>query len=200
MNAASPATQTLSESHSLYPTTPGGGDRTTPVRRPWPRPDRLRIVHGDRLVLLNDSPATFGGLPFQRIAGQHFVSRPLPYKTPKLFLTLSSFASLNPSRHSLQLIPGPGWLTISILSQKVGAIKQKPDVDTIRHSHQLLIHGVACGYVRKLKGYFVGEIWLEIYEVFVQNPRPDHIDPVNVRTRGAGPEELFPQSPPLPRG
>ena len=68
------------------------------------------------------------------------------------------------------------------------AIKQKPDVGTIRHSHQLIIHGVAGGYHRKLGGNFSGEIWFEIYEIFVQNPRPDHIDSVHIRARGACPE------------
>src|SRR5258707_6292008 len=100
-------------------------------------------------------------------------------------------ARLFSSRHTLQLIPCPGWLTISILSQKVGAIKQKPDVGTICHSHQLVIHGEARGYPRKLKGDFAGEIWLEIYEIFVQNPPPDHIDAGKVRTRGGCPEQLF---------
>src|SRR6266404_2292453 len=130
------------------------------MRRPLPRPDRLRIIHAYRLVLLYDPPAAFGCLPFQRVAGQHFVSRPLPQKAPKLFLTLGSFASLNSSRHHLQLIPCPGWLTISILSQKVGAIIQKSDVRTIRHGHQLVIHGVTGGYGWKLEGDLVGEIWL----------------------------------------
>src|SRR5579864_3577506 len=155
------------------------------MRRPLPRLDRLRIIHADRLVILDDLPPAFRGLPFQRVAGQHLVSRPLPHKAPKTLLTFGSFASLNSSRHPLQLIPGRGWLTISILSQEVGAVKQKPDVRTIRHGHQLLTHGVARGNLRKLKRYFVGEIWLEIYEIFVQNPRPDHIDAVNVRARGA---------------
>ncbi len=152
------------------------------MRRPLPRPDRLRIIHADRLVLLDDLSPAFGGLPFQRVAGQHFVSRPLPHKPPKLLFTFGSFASLNPSRHGLQLIPGPGWLTISILSQKVGAIIQKPDVGTIRYGHQFVIHGVAGGHRRKVEGDFVGEIWLEIYEIFVQNPRPNYIYAVNVRT------------------
>src|SRR5438445_10792329 len=35
-------------------------------------------------------------------------------------------------------------LTISILSQKVGAIKQKPDVGVIRHGHQLKIGRASC--------------------------------------------------------
>src|SRR5579864_5717512 len=151
------------------------------MRRPLPRPDRVRIIHADRLVLFDNPPAAFGCLPFQRVAGQYLVGRPLPHKSPKTLLTLGSFASLNSGRHHLQLIPCPGWLTISIPSQEVGAIKQKPDVGTIRHGHQLLADGVARGYLRKLKGYFVGEIWLEIYEILVQNPRPDHIDAVNVR-------------------
>src|SRR3984957_17580851 len=163
-------------------------DGTNPMCRPLPRPDRLRIIHADRLVLLDNPSAAVGSLPFQRVAGQHLVSRSLPHKAPKLFLTFASFVSLNSSRHAFELIPCPGWLTISILSQKIGAIKQKPVVGTIRHGDQLLIHGVARGYLRKLKGYFVGEIWLEIYEIFFQNPRPDHIDAVNVRARGACPE------------
>src|SRR5258708_3915595 len=121
-------------------------------------------------------------LPLYRVAGHAFVSRPLPHKPPKLFLTFGSFASLNPSRHGLQLIPCPGWLTISILSQKVGAIIQKSDVGTIRYGHQLVVHGVAGSHGRKLEGDFVGEIWLEIYEIFVQNPRPNYINAVNVRT------------------
>src|SRR6266480_7438675 len=100
MNAASPATQTFSESHSLYPTTPGGEME-----------------------------------PTQRVAGQPFVSRPLPHKSPKLFLTFGSFSSLNSKGHNFQLIPCPGWLTISVLSQKIGAVIQKSDVGTIRHGH-----------------------------------------------------------------
>src|ERR1700747_3272342 len=91
---------------------------TNPVRRPLPRPDRLRIIHADRMVFLDDPPAAFGRLPLQRIASQHLVSRPLPHKAPKLFLTFGSFTSLNSSRHSLQLIPFPGWPRISIFSQK----------------------------------------------------------------------------------
>src|SRR5216684_1290991 len=105
MNAASPATQTFSESHSLYLTTAGGEMEST-------------------------QPAAFGCLPFQRVAGQHFVSRPLPHKAPKLFLPFGSFAGLNSGRHSLQLVPCPGWLKISILLQKVGAIVQKSNIGT----------------------------------------------------------------------
>src|SRR4029077_11945623 len=99
-----------------------------PVRRPLPGPDRPRIIHADRLIFLDDPPTAFSGLPFQRVAGQHFVSRPLPHKTPKLFPTLGSFAGLNSSSQNVQLIPCLGWLTISILSQKVGAIVQMSDV------------------------------------------------------------------------
>src|SRR5258707_662369 len=91
-------------------------------------------------------------------------------------------ACLNASGHNLQLIAWPGWLTISILSQKVGAIIQKSDVGTIRYGHQLVVHGVAGSHGRKLEGDFVGEIWLEIYEIFVQNPRPNYINAVNGRT------------------
>src|SRR5882762_10898324 len=129
------------------------------MRRPLPGPDRLRIIHADRLVLLDDPPAAFGCLPFQRVAGQPFISRPLPHKAPELFLTFGSFASLNSSRHPLKLIPCPGWFTISVLSQKVAAIIQKSDVGTIGHSHHLVIHGVAGGYGRKLHGDFAAEIW-----------------------------------------
>src|SRR5207244_11950351 len=110
-------------------------DGTNPAHRPFPRPYRLRIIHADRLVLLDDPPPTFGCLPFQRVAGQPFVSRPLPHKSPKLFLTFGSFSSLNSRRHNFQLIPCPGWLTISVLSQKIGAVIQKSDVGTIRHGH-----------------------------------------------------------------
>src|ERR1700724_2013982 len=71
-----------------------GGDTSNPVRRPLPRPDRLRIIHADRLVLLDDPSAAFGCLPFESIAGQPFISRPLPHKAPKLFLPLGSLACL----------------------------------------------------------------------------------------------------------
>src|SRR6266851_2304667 len=142
----------------------------------------MRVIDADRLVLLDDLSAACGGLPFQRVAGQRFGSGPLPHKAPELFLTFGSFARLNPSRHHLQLIPGPGWLTISVLSQKVDAIKQKPDVGTIAHGHHLPIHRVAGGYGRKLARDFVGEMWLEIYEILAQNPRPDHVDAVHVWT------------------
>src|SRR5712671_7996089 len=131
------------------------------------------------MVLFDDPPAAFGCLPFQRVAGQPFISRPLPHKAPKLFLTFGSFARLNSSRHNLQLIPATWWLTISILPQKVGAIIQKSNVGSIRHGHQLVIHSVAGGYRRKLSGNFAGEVWLEIYKILVQNPRPDHIDAVH---------------------
>src|SRR5271170_7242457 len=89
----------------------GWRDRTDPARRPLPSADRERIIYADRLVLLDDLPAAFGGLPFQSVAGQRFGNRALPYKAPKLFLAFGSFARLNPSRHEPQLIPGPGWLT-----------------------------------------------------------------------------------------
>src|ERR1700680_3800026 len=66
---------------------------------------------------------------------------------------------LNSSCHNLQIIPCPGWLTISILSQKVGAIVQKPDVGAIRHGHHLVIHRVDGRCRRKLRGDFPAEIW-----------------------------------------
>jgi hypothetical protein len=97
-----------------------------------PRPDHVRIIHADRLILLYDLSAAVGGLAFQRVAGQCFGTGSLPHKSPKLSLALGSFARLNPSRHALQLIPRPRRRAISILSQKVGAIKQKADVGAIR--------------------------------------------------------------------
>src|ERR1700692_2091975 len=116
MNAASPAIQTFSESHSLYPTTPGGEMAPTQRAALCHALHRRRIFPAIALSFLNNPPAAVGPLPFQRIASQHLVRGPLPHKAPKLFLAFGSFASLNESRHSLQLIPGPGWLTISILS------------------------------------------------------------------------------------
>src|ERR1700732_3171395 len=101
------------------------------MRRPLPGPDGLRIIHANRLVLLDDPPTAFGCLPFQRVTGQAFISRPLPHKAPELLLTFGSFAHLNSSGHNLQLIPCPVWVTISIPSQKVGAIVQKSDVGAI---------------------------------------------------------------------
>src|SRR5271168_1412666 len=103
------------------------------MRRTLPGPDGLGIVDADGLVFLDDPPAALGCLPFERIAGQPFISRPLPHIAPKLLVTFGSFASLNSSGHRLQLIPCPGWLTISVLPQKVGAIVQNPDVGAIRH-------------------------------------------------------------------
>src|SRR5258708_18334804 len=113
----------------------------------------MGIMHAERLVLRDDPPAAFGCLPFQRVAGQHLVSRPLPDKAPELLLSFGSFASLNSSRHNLQLVPCPGRLAVSVLPQKVGAIIQKSDVGTIRQdrkstrlnsSHQIISYAVFC--------------------------------------------------------
>src|ERR1700732_2330036 len=41
-------------------------DRTDPARGPLPRSDRVRVIHADRLVLLDDLSAAVGGLPFER--------------------------------------------------------------------------------------------------------------------------------------
>src|SRR3954469_12927296 len=62
----------------------GWRDRTNPARRSLPCPDRVRVIHADRLVLLDDLTAAVGGLPFQRVAGQRFDSGPLPHKAPKV--------------------------------------------------------------------------------------------------------------------
>ena len=83
---------------------------------------------------------------------------------------------------------------ISVVLQKVGAIKEEPDVGAVRHRHQFVIDRVAGGYRRELGGNFTGEIWPQIHEIFVQNPRPDHIDAVHVGPRRPCPEQLLPQS------
>ena len=81
------------------------------------------------------------------------------------------------------------WVALDIHIVAEGRCdKKNSDVGTIRHGDQLLIDGVARRNLRKLKRYFVGEIWLEIYEIFVQDPRPDHIDPVNVGACGPCPQ------------
>src|SRR5260370_580516 len=98
--------------------------------------------------------------PSAHRAAQPLVGALLPPKTPNLFSSCAPAHAPHWGRHNPQLIPCPGWVTISILSQKVGAIIQESDVGTIRHGHQLVIHGVAGGYGRKLEGDLVGEIWL----------------------------------------
>src|SRR3979411_2245731 len=161
MNAASPATQTFSESHSLYPTTPGGEMEPTQCAALC----HALIACGlFTLIVLSSSmirPPPSAACHSSASQVNTSSAPPSPHKAQNLFFPFACSACLNSSRHGLQLIPGPGWLTISILSQKVGAIIQKSDVGTIRYGHQLVIHGVAGSHGRKLEGDFVGEIWLE---------------------------------------
>jgi len=79
----------VSESHSLYPTTPG-------VR--WNQPSAAALCHAliacglFTLIAWSSSmirPPPSAACHSSRVAGQHFISRPLPHKAPKCFLPLA---------------------------------------------------------------------------------------------------------------
>src|SRR5208337_458564 len=102
---------------------------------PLPRPDRLRIIHADCPVVLDDPSSAFRGLPLQRIASQRFGRSPLPHIAPELFVPSSSFPSLNAGRHGPEFIPSRRRRAISIALQKVSTIVQSPDSGIPWHGH-----------------------------------------------------------------
>src|SRR6202007_327304 len=128
MNAASPAAHTFSESHSLYPTTPGGEMKPTQCAALR----HARITCGlFTLIAWSSSmirPPPSAACHSNALQVNPSSAAPCHQKPQNLFPPLGSSASLNSSRHHLQLIPCLGWLTISVQSQEVGAVIQKSDV------------------------------------------------------------------------
>src|SRR5882762_817564 len=105
-----------------------------PARSAFPSANCVRVVHADRVLGIDNSPAALGHLPFQRIAGQVFAGRTWPYKTPKILLPLGPLPLLDPRGHSLELVPAPRRRPVSIFLKKVGTIKQDSYIGVIRDS------------------------------------------------------------------
>src|SRR5580692_6592671 len=113
----------------------GSRDPTYPVRSALPGADDVRIVHADRVVGFDDTPATLCRLPFQRVAGQTFACRTWPYKPPKILLSFGTLSPLDAGGHFLELVPCAGRCTVPILLKKISSIKQNSYVGMKWHGN-----------------------------------------------------------------
>src|SRR5258707_9831219 len=128
------------------------------MRSALPGADSLEIVHADRVVGFNDTPATLPHLPFQRIAGQAFSGGTWPNEPPKVSLSFGTLPLLDAGGHFLQFVPCSGWRPVAILLKKIPPIKEDSYVRVKWHGNYLPLDRVARDYIRVYGNEFLCEV------------------------------------------
>jgi len=104
--------------------------------------DSAVVFDVDFAVGIEESPATFGDLPFECVACQRFGCRSLPDEAPELLVAIRSLSVLDDSGLTFKLSPSGGRMHEVVFLQQIAAVIEQADFGEIWHRNQFAIHRV----------------------------------------------------------
>src|ERR1700757_5484711 len=141
----------------------------------------MRVVYRNVTGLVEYCPAALRHLPFQLVTRQSLGWCSFPNETPEVFVPARALARLNAPRHDFELFPSLRRCSVPVFSQQVHPVKQHPFVQVSRQSYEPAVHRVVRNELWKVGlDLLFWNICPEVEKVIGENPRPDHVDTINI--------------------